>query len=72
MFFLPKKLKLVIGALMLMHFAWKAGMKDKELDIAGEDPCLVNVNGVMKPMPRSVCKIIATGKGLLGTGETIV
>ena len=72
MFFIPKKFQSITSILFALYFGWKAGQKDKERDIAGEDPCLVDINGERKPMPRAVCKIITASKGLLGTREPLV
>lgn len=66
MSFLPKQAQMFAMAAFAFYTGWKAGQKDKELDIAGEDPCFVKVDGELKPMPRTVCKVIGASKGLLG------
>ena len=60
---LPRILMIAFSA---YYFGWKSGQKDKEKELAGEDPCLIDVNGEMKTVPRTVCDIITQSKSLLG------
>jgi hypothetical protein len=58
--------RILIIALSAFYFGWKSGQKDKEKEIAGDDPCLIDVDGEMKKVPGVVCDIITESQSLLG------
>lgn len=58
--------RLIMIAFSAYYFGWKSGQRDKEKEIAGEDPCLIDVDGEMRTVPGAVCDIISQSKNLPG------
>lgn len=58
--------RLILGVVSAYYFGWKVGQKDKEKEMAGENPCLVNVGGELKQVPGAVCEMITSARGMLG------
>jgi len=66
---MTKGLRTLVLVLSATYMGWKMGQKDKEKEIAGEEPCMVDVGGVMKPVPRAICDTLAASKSMLNIGS---
>jgi len=53
-------------AVSAFYIGWKKGQKEKETELTGAEPCIINVAGEDKKVPQSVCDIISRGQSLLG------